>query len=92
MGLAKVYPDSCIEVHPEDATKAGLGDGDRVKVISPRGEVETNCKISGAIPRGVAYFATTFFPVFVSNLLVSGYDATSQPVEYKVFIGRIEKK
>jgi formate dehydrogenase major subunit len=92
MGLAKVYPDSCIEVHPEDATQASLGDGDRVKVISPRGEVETNCKISGAVPKGVAYFATTFFPVFVNNLLVSGYDIKSQPVEYKVFIGRIEKR
>jgi predicted molibdopterin-dependent oxidoreductase YjgC len=92
MGLAKVYPDSCIEVHPEDAAKAGLGDGDRVKVFSPRGEVETSCKISTAVPRGVAYFATTFFPVFVNNLIASGYGGTNQHPEYKVFIGRLEKK
>jgi predicted molibdopterin-dependent oxidoreductase YjgC len=91
-GLAKVFPDSCIEVHPEDAAKAGVDEGGKVKVVSPRGEVETICKISRAVPRGVAYFATTFFPVFVNNLLVSGYDATSQYPEYKVFIGRIEKK
>jgi predicted molibdopterin-dependent oxidoreductase YjgC len=92
MGLAKVFPDSCIEIHPEDATKAGLGDGDKVKVVSPRGEVETVCRISGAIPKGVAYFATSFFPAFVNNLLISGYDAMSQNPEYKVFIGRVEKK
>jgi len=92
MGLAKVFPDSCIEVHPEDAIKAGLGDGDRVKVVSPRGEVETICRISGAVPKGVAYFSTTFFPVFMNNLLISGYDAMSQHPEYKVFIGRIEKR
>jgi len=92
MGLAKVFPDSCVEVHPEDATKAGLEEGGKVKVISPRGEVETTCRISGAVPKGVAYFATTFFPVFVNNLLISGYDATSQHPEYKVFVGRIEKK
>jgi len=92
MGLAKVFPDSCIEIHPEDATKAGLGDGDKVKVVSPRGEVETVCRISGAIPKGVAYFATSFFPAFVNNLLISGYDAMSQNPEYKVFIGRIEKR
>jgi formate dehydrogenase alpha subunit len=91
MGLAKVFPDSCIEVHPEDAAKAGLGDGSRVKVVSPRAEVEAICKISGTVPKGVAYFATTFFPIFVNNLLISGYDAKSQP-EYKVFIGRIEKR
>ena len=92
MGLAKVYPDSCIEVHPEDATQAGLGDGDRVKVISPRGEVETSCKISGAVPRGVAYFAATFFAVFVNNLIASVYEGANQYPEYKVFIGRIEKR
>jgi hypothetical protein len=39
----------------------------------------------------VAYFATTFFPVFTNNLLISGYDAMNQP-EYKVFIGRVEKR
>ena len=92
MGLAKVFPDSCIEVHPEDATKAGLYEGGKVKVISPRGEVETICKISGAVPKGVAYFATTFFPVFVNNLLISGFEAANRQPEYKVFIGRIEKR
>jgi formate dehydrogenase alpha subunit len=92
MGLAKVFPDSCIEVHPEDAAKAGLGDEDRVKIVSPRGQVETVCRISGAVPKGVAYFATTFFPAFVNNLLISGHDATSKNPEYKLFIGRVEKR
>ncbi len=92
VGLAKVYADSYVEVHPEDAAQSGFGDGDRVKVVSPRGEVETGCKISGAVPKGVAYFATTFFPVFVNNLIAPGFEATNQYPEYKVFIGRIEKK
>ncbi len=92
MGLAKVFPDSCIEVCAEDATKAGLEEGGKVKVVSPRGEVETICRISKAVPKGVAYFATTFFPAFVNNLLISGYDAMSQHPEYKVFIGRVEKR
>ena len=91
-GLAKVFPDSCIELHPEDAVKAGLGEGERVKVVSPRGEVETICRISDALPKGVAYFATTFFPAFVNNLLTSGHDSVSQYPEYKVFIGRVEKQ
>jgi len=92
MGLAKVFPDAYVEVHPVDAAKAGLEEGGKVKVVSPRGEVETVCRISGSVPQGVAYFATTFFPVSVNNLLISGYDATSKHPEYKVFIGRIEKR
>jgi formate dehydrogenase alpha subunit len=91
-GLAKVFPDSCIEMHPDDAKKAGIEGGDKVKVISPRGEVETTCRISNGLPKGVAYFATTFFPAFVNNLLMAEHDAISQQPEYKVFIGRVEKR
>jgi formate dehydrogenase major subunit/formate dehydrogenase alpha subunit len=90
--LAKVYPESCIEMHPDDATHAGLGEGDRVKVVSPRGEVETTCRISSGLPKGVAYFATTFFPAFVNSLLMAGQGSMSPQPEYKVFIGRVEKR
>ena len=91
-GLAEVYPESCIEMHPDDATHAGLGEGDRVKVVSPRGEVETTCRISTGLPKGVAYFATTFFPAFVNNLLMAGQGSISPQPEYKVFVGRVEKR
>jgi formate dehydrogenase major subunit/formate dehydrogenase alpha subunit len=91
-GLAKVFPDTCLEVHPEDALKAGLDSGDRVKVISPRGEVETTCEISETVPKGVAYFAINFFPVSVNNLLICGQGAGGQHPEYKVFVGRLEKQ
>jgi formate dehydrogenase alpha subunit len=92
VGLARVFPDSCIEMHPEDAAQAGLKEGDQVRVVSPRGEVETTCRISDGLPRGMAYFATTFFPVFVNNLLISGSDGTTQHPDYKVFIGKVEKR
>ena len=91
-GLAKVYPESCLELHPEDTIKAGLRDGDRVKVISPRGSVETICRISEAIPQGIAYFATRFFPVSLNDLLMPGRDPINPNPEYKFFVGRVEKR
>jgi hypothetical protein len=63
-----------------------------VKVISPRGEVETLCHISGGLPKGVAYLATTFFPVFSNNLLISGREAMNPHPEYKILVGRVEKR
>jgi len=90
-GLAKVFRDTCIEVHPEDAKESGLSEGDTVRVISPRGEVETVCRISPDLPKGVAYFAITFFPVRINHLLVPMGDSIGQP-EYKLFVGRIEKR
>jgi predicted molibdopterin-dependent oxidoreductase YjgC len=91
-GLAKVVADSCVEVHPEDALKAGLAEGDRVKIVSPRGEVETVCRISDGLLKGVTYFAANFFSAFVNNLLIPGQDPPGYQPEYKVFIGRVEKR
>jgi len=91
-GLAKIYPDTCIHVHPEDAAKAGLKDGDPVKVVSPRGSVETLCRISDALPKGMAYVASTFYSALVNGLLVSGRDPVSRNPEYKVLVGRVEKR
>ena len=90
--LAKFYPESFLRVHPDDAIQAGLKDGDPIRVISPRGEVETFCRISEDIPRGIAYFANFFFPAFVNNLLVSNQNPESRNLEYKMIVGRVEKR
>jgi anaerobic selenocysteine-containing dehydrogenase len=79
-------------MHPEDAVQAGIKDGDPIKVVSPRGEVETLCRISESLPRGVAYFATFFFPALVNNLLVSNQHPESHNLENKIIVGRVEKR
>jgi formate dehydrogenase alpha subunit len=91
-GLAKVFKETRIEIHPEDASKLKLVEGDPVRVISPRGEVETICHITEDLPKGVAYFAISFFPVFINTLLTSAYDSKVPIPIYKAFIGRIEKR
>jgi len=91
-GLAKVFKESCIEIHPDDAARVNLTEGDPVRVSSPRGEIETRCNVSENVPKGVAYLAMSFFPCFVNNLLITERDPTSQNPEYRVFIGRVEKR
>jgi len=91
-GLAKVFKESCLEIHPEDAARANLTEGDPVKVISPRGEIEIRCNVSENVPKGVAYLSMSFFPVSANNLLIAARDPTSQNPEYRVFIGRVEKR
>ena len=66
--------------------------GDPVKVVSLHGAIETVCKISRDVPRGVAYVETYFYPVFVNNLLGPGYDPVSRNPEYRVVVGRVEKR
>ena len=91
-GLAKVFKESCLEIHPEDAARANLTEGDPVRVISPRGEIEICFNVSENVPKGVAYLAMSFFPVSANNLLIDARDPTSQNPEYRVFIGRVEKR
>ena len=91
-GLAKVLPGTCVELHPEDARRAGLQDGDPVNMVSPRGKIETICKISDAVPKGIAYVATSFWPAFVNDLLATGFDPMGRNPEYKVMVGRVEKR
>jgi len=91
-GLAKVFPETALEINPYDAQRVGVKDSDPVKVISPRGEVETICRVSQTLPEGMAYFATQFFPVPINNLLIPQREPVSGTPEYKVCIGRIERR
>lgn len=91
-GLAKVYPESCVEIHPDDAAKAGVKDGDLVSLMSHRGSIELLCRISDRVPKGVAYTAIAFYPAFVNGLLLTGRDPGSQNPDYKLFVGRVEKR
>lgn len=91
-GLGKVFSETRIEIHPDDASKAGVTEGGEVRVISPRGEVEMICHISEDLPKGIAYIATNFFPVSINNLLTSVQDPIAPLPLYKGFIGRIEKR
>jgi formate dehydrogenase alpha subunit len=90
-GLAKVFTETCAEVHPEDAKNAGLKELDRVKVISPRGEIDTICRVSEAVPRGTVYLSAQFFPVPMNRLLMPTQDPVGKNPDYKVCIGKVEK-
>ncbi len=42
-----------LEVHAADAALRGVGDGDRVRVFNPRGEIVLTARVNGSVPRGV---------------------------------------
>jgi formate dehydrogenase alpha subunit len=91
-GLSKIFSETALEINPEDAREAGVNHADPVKVISPRGEIETMCGISHSLPKGMAYFATQFFPIPINNLLIPERDLVSGTPEYRVCVGRIERR
>jgi ferredoxin-nitrate reductase len=45
--LQAAAPEVWVELNPEDAAAAGIADGDRVRVRSPRGELEGPARLTG---------------------------------------------
>ena len=48
-----MMPEPLLEINPSDAQSRGISDGDRVMVISPRGEVLIKAKVTDTILKGV---------------------------------------
>ena len=51
-GLMARAPDLEISIHPRDAKRAGIGDGEEVRVESRRGELEGRAAVTEAVREG----------------------------------------
>ena len=80
-----------LDVNPADAARLGVGDGERVRVVSPRGAVEMAVRLQPDIPEGLT-FTTFHFPDLVdANLLTNdAWDPRSGTAEFKAASIRIE--
>jgi len=81
-----------VDVSPEDATAMGLVEGELVRVISLRGEVEAPIRIDPNLRAGLV-FMTPHFPdeVDVNQLTIDATDPRSGTAEFKAAAIRIEK-
>ncbi len=90
-GLARWYPETALEIHPEDAAPLGVSDGDRVRLTSPRGQVETKARISDRVARGMVYLAPSFYDVEVNAVLYPDLDTLAGTPEYKACAAKVER-
>ncbi|MBZ0118045.1 MAG: formate dehydrogenase subunit alpha [Sandaracinaceae bacterium] len=80
-----------LRLHPQDAKRLRIEDGEIVRVVSRRGHVDVEAEISRATQPGTV-FMTFHFPETRTNLLLSSAaDEHTQCPEYKVSAVRIEK-
>jgi formate dehydrogenase alpha subunit len=90
-GLNVLKREGEVEINPADASALGIADGEKVKVISRRGEVVTKAKVTEVSPAGVV-FMTFHFAESPANMLTnSALDPVAKIPEYKVCAVRIEK-
>jgi len=90
-GLEKLRDRELVEINPRDAEELGLIDAQLVKVISRRGEVKAQIKITDVSQKGVISM-TFHFAESPTNLLTNdAIDPVAKIPETKVCAVRIEK-
>ena len=55
--MRKAMPDALVELHPDDAARRGISNGDEVEVATRRGSVRFTARITDRIKPGVAHCA-----------------------------------
>ncbi len=87
--LHTLKPECELEIHPNDATKLGVKDGDMVYVETRRGKVKVRAKVTFAIDEG-ALFMPFHFNEAPANMLTNNVlDPISKIPEYKVSAARV---
>lgn len=90
-GLNELKGQEDVEINPQDADALGIGDGDRVQVLSRRGKVRARAKVTEKSSKGVV-FMTFHFAESATNLLTNpALDPTAKIPELKVCAVRVEK-
>ena len=81
-----------IDVHPADAARLGIADGEIVRVSSPRGSVDMGVRIQSKLVEGLP-FTTFHFPELVDLNVITNdaYDERSGTAEFKAASIRIDK-
>ncbi len=91
-GLAAIYPEGLIEMHPEDAARIGVAGGEMVKVASRRGQVNVKTDVTDKIQPGVV-FMTFHFPESAANFLTNpALDPVAKIPEFKACAVRVSKR
>jgi predicted molibdopterin-dependent oxidoreductase YjgC len=81
-----------LDISPEDAEAYGLADGERVRAVSRRGQVEVPVRIDPSLRPGLTFMTLHFQDDVATNLLtIDATDPKSGTAEFKATAIRIEK-
>ncbi len=90
-GNGEILQSDYLMIHPTDAEKNLINEGDFVCIESPRGKADVKAKVTDEVNPGI--LSTTFhFPdIMVNNLTSDVHDSEAKCPEYKVVAVRIRK-
>jgi len=83
--LYQSMPDALVYMHPDDAQSRGLRRGDKVKLVSRRGEVETRVETRGRNkpPKGLVFMPWFDASRLVNKVTLDATDPLSKETDFK---------
>ncbi|MDX8361941.1 molybdopterin dinucleotide binding domain-containing protein [Cytobacillus sp. IB215316] len=90
-GVKIKQTEETIDMHPDDAVKIGVDDGELVKVSSRRGSVKVKTKLTNKMVPGLVFMSFHWSEVPTNMLTLNEYDPISGTAEFKSCAIKIEK-
>lgn len=90
-GNVEILTEDVLLIHPDDAAKEMINDGDMVCVESPRGKVDIKAKITNEVKPGILSSTFHFPEIMLNNITSDEHCSEAQCPEYKVVSCRIRK-
>lgn len=90
-GLNVLEKEEKLKVHPEDASRLGITDGETVRVVSRRGEVDAKVMVTDECPPGTVSMTFHFAETPTNLLTCSELDPVAKIPSTKVCAIRIDR-
>ncbi|CUS02339.2 Formate dehydrogenase subunit alpha [Candidatus Promineifilum breve] len=90
-GLEAIAPEAEAEIHPADAARLGIADGEPVCVSSRRGRVVAAARLTPRSSPGMVFMTFHYAEAAVNLLTIDAVDPTAKIPEYKVCAVNITK-
>jgi formate dehydrogenase major subunit len=87
----QILTEDMLMIHPDDAARHLIVDGDMVCVSSPRGKVDIKARITDEVRPGVLSSTFHFPEVMLNNITSDEHDSEAMCPEYKVVAVNIRK-
>ena len=85
-----ISPECLAEIHPADAERFGIKEGDRVRITSRRGSVELRATITDRTQQGTIFATYNHLEAKVNLLTLDALDRLSRSPEYKLCAVKVE--
>jgi predicted molibdopterin-dependent oxidoreductase YjgC len=89
--LNKEVEEAFAEINPRQAKELGISQGEKVKVLSKRGEIEIKADLSDRMERNTIFIPFHFVESAANVLTNPAFDPIAKIPEFKVCAVRIEK-